>query len=121
MSDYFSGSNLEYSVMVTTTHNRTGVVRTAPINTVARNKVRGAWSEDVLITAGPAGDHVLTLEITATNNVGSATDSFELTVGADDGDNIDGTTPVPTLPVFAQLLLALFLIATGSRLRLRNC
>ncbi len=107
MTEYFKGSNLEYSVLVTTTHNQTGVVRTAPINTVARNKVRGAWDEDVLtLTAGPTGDHELTLEITASNNVGAASDSFELTVGAGDDDPGDGDDPATLVQEFSDLSLA---------------
>ena len=84
MTEHFSGTDLTYAVLVTTTHKDTGNVKTAPINTVARNKVRGAWSDDVLtLTAGPSGDHVLTLAVTATNGDGaSASDSFQLTVGS---------------------------------------
>ena len=82
MGEHFSGDGLTYAVMVTTTHKGTGEVKTAPINTVARNKVRGAWSDDVLtLTAGPSGRHVLALAITATDGEGgTASDSFELTV-----------------------------------------
>ena len=62
MAEHFTGDGLTFGVMVTTTHKRTGKVKTGPINTVARNKVRGVWSDDVLtLTAVPSGRHVLTL------------------------------------------------------------
>ncbi len=55
--------------MVTTTHKVTGVVKTGPINTVARNRIHGAWDgHQLTLTAGAAGDHILTLEVTATDN-----------------------------------------------------
>ncbi len=94
MGEHFSGDGLTYAVMVTTTHKRTGEVKTAPINTVARNKVTGAWSDDVLtLTAGPSGRHVLTLAITATDGEGgTASDSFELTV---DGTGAPGRPEAP--------------------------
>ena len=93
MTEHFSGTDLTYAVLVTTTNKRTGEVKTAPINTVARNKVRGAWSDDVLtLTAGPSGDHVLTLAITATDGDGaSASDSFQLTVGFINPTGLAGT------------------------------
>ena len=83
-AEHFSGSGLSFEVMVTTTHKGTGEVKTAPINTVARNKVTGVRSEDVLtLTAGPSGRHVLTLAVTATDgDGGTASDSFRLTVDA---------------------------------------
>ena len=86
MGEHFSGTDLTYDVMVTTTHKGTGEVKTAPINTVARNKVRGAWSDDVLtLTAGASGHHVLTLAVTATDgDEATASDSFQLTVGPTD-------------------------------------
>ena len=62
MRAHFSGTGLTYEVLVTTTNERTGQVKTGPINTVARDKVRGVWSDDVLtLTAGPSGHHVLPL------------------------------------------------------------
>ena len=84
MAEHFTGDGLTFGVMVTTTHKRTGKVKTGPINTVARNKVRGVWSDDVLtLTAGPSGRHVLTLAVTATDGNGAtASDSFTLTVDA---------------------------------------
>jgi len=41
MSDRFEGEGLSFEALVTTTHKRTGAVRTKAINTVVRNKVRG--------------------------------------------------------------------------------
>ncbi len=131
MTAHFSGSGLSYGVMVTTTNKRTGQVRKGPINTVARNKVTGVWSGDVLtLTTGAAGEHVLTLDVTATDAAGgTASDDFQLTVGAaanagnaanSPPTEIRGVTPVPALPLLGQLLLALFMIAAGGRLRLRK-
>ncbi len=39
MSDHFSGAELTFSVLVTTTNQRTGKVKTGPLNEIARNKV----------------------------------------------------------------------------------
>ena len=85
MADHFSGDGLTYKVMVTTTHQRTGVVKTAPINTVARNKVTGAWNGAVLtLTGGHAASQTLTIEITATDEYGgSASDDFTYTLNND--------------------------------------
>ncbi len=96
MAEHFSGGGLNYGVMVTTTNKRTGQVRTAPINEVARNKLRGSWSGDVLtLTAGPSGHHVLTLAITATDvDGGTAGDSLQLVVDA---------TGAPGQPVMSGL------------------
>ena len=84
MTEHFTGTGLAYEVMVTTTHKRTGQVKTGPINTVARNKVRGSWSGHVLtLTAGPSGHHVLGMEVIATDAAGGeASDDFELVVGS---------------------------------------
>jgi len=84
LADYFPGDGLSYKVMVTTTHKRTGKVKTGALNTVARNKVHGAWSGDVLtLTAGAAGHHVLGMEVIATNaDDETAAGRFTLTVGA---------------------------------------
>jgi len=54
MTEYFSGENLEYEVMLTTTHQSRGTTKTAPINTVSRNKIHGAWDEQV--SCLPAGE-----------------------------------------------------------------
>ena len=82
MSEHFSGTALSYVVMVTTTHKRTGRVKTGRLGTVARNKISGTWAGTVLtLTAGPAGDHVLGMEIEATDPAGgTASDDFTLTV-----------------------------------------
>ena len=90
MTEHFTGTGLAYEVMVTTTHKRTGKVKTGPINTVARNKVRGAWSDDVLtLTAGPSGHHVLGMEVTATDLAGgTASDEFQLTVGTSETESL---------------------------------
>ena len=85
MTAHFSGTGLGYGVMVTTTDPDTGETRTGPINTVARDKVRGSWSGDVLtLTAGPSGHHVLGMEVMATDVAGgTASDDFQLTVGSE--------------------------------------
>ena len=90
MGEHFTGTGLAYEVMVTTTHKRTGKVKTGPINTVARNKVRGAWSGHVLtLTAGPSGHHVLGMEVTATDLAGgTASDEFQLTVGTSETESL---------------------------------
>ncbi len=68
MADYFSGADLEYEVMVTTTHQRKGTTKTGPINTVARNKISGSWNESELtLTGGRAVSQELTVTITASN------------------------------------------------------
>ncbi len=85
MTDHFSGSSLTYEVMVTTTHQRTGEVRSGLINTVARNKVSGSWSGQVLtLTGGPAVSQNLTIKITASNaNGNSASDEFTMALDND--------------------------------------
>ena len=91
LSQHFSGTGLTWQVMVTTTHKKTGKVRTGPINTLARNKIHGSFSSAVLtLTAGAQGDHVLGMEVIATDaDDGTASDSFELTVGAEpDSDSL---------------------------------
>ena len=81
MSGHFSGENLTYEVLVTTTHQRTGQEKTAPLNTVARNKVTGEWNGDVLtLTAGHASSQDLTIEITASNGDGESSGSFTFTL-----------------------------------------
>ena len=81
MSDHFSGANLSYNVQVTTTHQRTGQVRTAPLNQIARNKVTGTWDGTVLtLTGGHASSQELTIEITASNSDGEASGSFTFTL-----------------------------------------
>ncbi len=81
MSDHFSGEGLTYEVMVTTTHQRTGQVKTAPINTVARNKVSDEWNGNVLtLTAEHAVSQELTIEVTASNGDGEASGSFVFTL-----------------------------------------
>ncbi len=107
MTKYFSGAGLSYGVMVTTTNKRTGEVRTKPLNTVARNKVTGGWSGQVLtLTTGTEGEHMLTLEITATDaDGGTASDSFELTVGAEDSaaeGPAGEVAPADTAPSFGD-------------------
>ena len=101
LSEHFSGEGLGYVVMVTTTHKRTGEVRTGALGEVARNKVTGVWAEDVLtLTAGPEGEHVLTLEVTATDaEGGTARDSFRLTVGVEDEEepSVPGQPGAPTV------------------------
>ncbi len=68
LSGHFSGAGLSYAVSVTTTHKKTGKVKTGPLNSVARNKVTGSLEDGVLtLTAGPKGEHVLGMEITATD------------------------------------------------------
>ncbi len=97
MTEHFSGDGLSYGVMVTTTNQRTGEVRKGPLGTVARNKVTGVWTGDVLtLTAGPSGEHVLTLEITATDSAdGTASDDFQLIVVA--ATSAPGAPAAPTL------------------------
>ena len=64
MTKHFGVTGLSYEVMVTTTHKRTGQVKTGAVNTVARNKVRGNWSGDVpTLTAGASGHHELEIEV----------------------------------------------------------
>ncbi len=84
MTAHFSGTGLTYEVLVTTIDRGTGEASTAPINTAARDRVAGAWSGDVLtLTAGPSGHHVLGMEVIATDVAGgTASDGFQLTVGA---------------------------------------
>ncbi len=102
MTAHFSGEGLSYGVMVTTTHKGTGEVRKGPLGTVARNKVTGVWSGDVLtLTAGAEGEHVLTLEMTATDaNGGEASDDFQLTVFVDAEGN-----PATLIEEFSDLSL----------------
>jgi len=85
MSERFNRDDLSFDVIVTTTHKRMGVTRFGAINTVARNKVRGEWSDDVLtLTAGDRGRHVLRLRVVATGPDGSASEgNFRLTVGGE--------------------------------------
>ncbi len=72
MTDHFSGEGLTYEVLVTTTHQGTGVVRTAPLNQVGVNKVTGEWSGAVLtLTGGDAVPQDLTLRVTATDSGGA--------------------------------------------------
>ncbi len=82
MSDHFAEQDLSYSVLVTTTNQRTGQVKTGPLNEIARNKVTGEWNDDVLTLAGgTAAPQDLTLEITATGIGGaSVSDSFTFTL-----------------------------------------
>ena len=81
MSDHFSGEGLTYEVMVTTTHQRTGQVRTGALNEIARNKVRGTWDGSVLtLTAGHAVSQELTIEVTASNGDGEASGEFTFTL-----------------------------------------
>ncbi len=81
MSAHFSGDNLTYDVQVTTTHQRTGKVRTGALNTIARNKVTGSLNGSVLtLTAGHASSQQLTIEVTASNADGNASVSFTFTL-----------------------------------------
>jgi len=74
-----SGS-VAWQIDVTTTNQRTGQTRTAPINTIARNKVHGSLDGAVLtLTGGRAVAQTLSLNVTATNDENeSASDSFDL-------------------------------------------
>ncbi len=82
MTSYFVGDGLTYEVMVTTTHQRTGVVRTGKLGTLARNKVSGSWSGTVLtLIGGHAVSQDLSIEIIATDQYGDdVSDSFKLTL-----------------------------------------
>ena len=81
MTDHFSGDNLTYDVQITTTHQRTGQVKTGPLNGIARNKVSGEWNGYVLtLTGGRAVSQDLTIEITASNGDGEASGSFTFTL-----------------------------------------
>ncbi len=92
MTEHFSGDGLTYAVDVTTTHQRTGAVKTGKLNQVAVNKVTGSWEGSILtLTGGPAKPQELTLEITGTDeNGGEASDSFTLALVA------EISTPTPT-------------------------
>ena len=120
MSEHFGGSDLTYEVTVTTTHKRTGQVKTEPINTVARNKVRGNWSGDVLtLTAGASGHHELEIEVTATYATGgTASDSFQLTVGASESgsESLAVQSLRNALASQARLLLEEAFSTVGSRM-----
>ena len=107
MGEHFSGTGLSYEVMVTTTHKRTGEVKTAPINEVARNKVRGSWSGDVLtLTAGAEGHHVLGMEVIATDVAGGeARDDFQLTVGTSETESLAAEALKNTLASRARAML----------------
>ncbi len=100
MTAHFSGTNLTYEVVVTTTHQRTGKVRTAACNTVARNKVKCEWSGEVLtLTGGHAAAQDLTIGITASDGAGnSASDEFVMSL-VDELSTPEPTpepTPAPT-------------------------
>ena len=118
MTEHFSGTSLTYEVLVTTTHKRTGKVRTGPINTVARNKVRGAWSDQVLtLTAGPSGHHVLGMKVTATDTAGGeASDDFELEVGSAGGQALATRALHDSLAGQARILLEDASSAVGGRM-----
>ncbi len=103
LDDHFSfnGDALAYEVLVTTTHQGTGVTRTAPLNKIARNKVTGGISGSVLtLTGGPATPQDLTLTINATNfNNQTTSADFTITltdVPANEPDPTSTATPVPT-------------------------
>ena len=107
MADHFTGTGLTYEVLVTTTHKRTGRTSTGPINTLARNKVRGTWNDDVLtLTAGPSGHHILGMNITATDMAGgTVSDDFELTVGQSQGQALAEQALTNVLATQARALL----------------
>ncbi len=97
----FNGDALAYEALVTTTHQGTGVTRTAPLNKIARNKVTGGISGSVLtLTGGPATPQDLTLTINATNfNNQTTSADFTITltdVPANEPDPTPTATPVPT-------------------------
>ena len=107
MANHFSGDADAYIVMVTTTHKRTGQVRTKLINTVARNKVRGIWNDDVLtLTAGPRGLHILTLDVTAKDVDGNeVSGDFQLTVGSDAAQSLAAQALANALASQARAIL----------------
>ena len=104
---HFSGTGLTYEVRVTTTDQDTGEAGTAPINTVAREKVTGAWAGDVLtLTAGPSGHHVLGMEVIATDLAGgTARDDFQLTVGTSSAESLAREALQNTLASRARSML----------------
>ncbi len=87
LTQHFSGDDLSYTVMVTTTHKRTGQVKTGELGTVARNKVSGGVSGNTLtLKTGPESTHILTLEVQAAGACADVdcepvSDSFEFRVG----------------------------------------
>ncbi len=120
LSEHFSGTGLGYAVSVTTTHKRTGKVKTGPLNSVARNKVTGSLEDGVLtLTAGAKGEHVLGMEVTATDaGGGTASGSFELAVGAEsDSDSLAGEALQNALAGQARGLLEDASSAIGSRMQ----
>ena len=119
MGEHFTGTSFAWEVMVTTTHKRTGQVKTGPINTVARNKVRGTWSGDVLtLTAGPSGHHVLGMEVIATDLAGgTASDEFQLVVGTSETKSLAAEALQNALARNARSMLEDASSAIGGRMQ----
>ncbi len=81
LSDHFSGDNLSYAVDVTTINQRSGKMNSGALNSIARNKVTGAWSGSVLtLTGGKASPQDLMLTITASGGGASVSGSFTLSL-----------------------------------------
>ena len=116
---HFSGTGLAYEVMVTTTDPGTGEVGTGSINTVARDKVTGVWSGDVLtLTAGPSGHHVLGMEVIATDLAGGeASDGFRLTVGRSEAESLAAEALKNALAVRARSMLEEAASVVGGRMQ----
>jgi len=100
MADYFSGDHFTYTAKVTTTNQTSGKVRTGPLNVIARNKIAGTWTNNVLtLTAGTADPQTLTIDISAYDIFTNATisDGFDVIL-AEEQSHPPETPEVPEEP-----------------------